>query len=61
MIYTFKKVAPYRLIDDIRQNTEKLLTSHFVKHHIKELQTPLFEFTVEDKYKTWTYLVIKLG
>jgi hypothetical protein len=42
--YSFTKIACYRLVDTARQYTEKLLTTTFVKHHLKELQTPLFEF-----------------
>jgi hypothetical protein len=33
-----------------------LLTPKFIKRHARELITPLFEYQVEDKYKSWTYL-----
>lgn len=52
--YKFTKVKTKRLIDDIRDHSEKLLTSSFVKEHLSELQTPLFEYTIEDSYKKWT-------
>ena len=52
----FKKIASYRLIDDVRVHTERLLTTYFAKEHLEELHTPLFEYQVSDTYKTWTYL-----
>ena len=59
--YTFTKVKACRLIDILREHADMALTPRFVKNHLKHLHTPLFEYTVQDKYKSWTYPLLYLG
>jgi len=44
--YKFTKLKIYRLVDALRLHAERSLTPSFVKNHLKELQTPFFEYKI---------------